>query len=29
MADLESLFSTEDRLADTEEEGLVRSMAFP
>lgn len=29
MADLESLFSTEDRLADTEEEGLVRNMAFP
>ncbi|WP_408601274.1 hypothetical protein [Pseudomonas sp. PLMAX] len=29
MADLESLFSTENRLADTEEEGLVRSMAFP
>lgn len=29
MADLESLFSTEDRLADTEDEGLVRNMAFP
>lgn len=29
MADLESVFRSEDRLSDTDEEAVVRSMAFP